>query len=145
MVKVELEVIINRPIEEVFSFMSNVENDSQWSTGAVETKLTSEGPIGKGSTFEEATMFLGRKIEMTGEYTEYIPNKKFVCKSISGPFPAEGSYTFEEVDGGTKVTATIEVEPRGFFKIAEPLLIRMFKRQSEAELANLKDLLESKT
>ena len=89
-------------------------------------------------------MFLSRKIEMYGEYTEYIPNKKFACKSISGPFPAGGSLTFEEVDGGTKVTQITEVEPRGFFKITEPLLIRMFKRQSEAELANLKDLLESK-
>ena len=145
MVKVELEVIINRPIEEVFTFISNVENDSQWSTGAAGTKFTSEGPIGKGSTFKEATTFLGRKIDTTGEYTEYIPNKKFACKSTSGPFPAEGSWTFEEVDGGTKVTQITEVEPRGFFKIAEPLLIRMFKRQSEAELANLKDLLESKT
>ena len=145
MIKVELEVIINRPIEEVFTFISNVENDSQWSTGAVETKFTSKGPIRKGSTFKEATMFLGRKIEMTGEYTEYIPNKKFVCKSISGPFPAEGSYTFKEVDRATKVTVSMEVEPRGFFKVAEPLLVRMFKRQSETELANLKDLLESKT
>jgi len=57
MVKVELEAIINRPIEEVFTFISNVENDSQWSTGAIETKFTSQGSIAKGSTFKEITMF----------------------------------------------------------------------------------------
>jgi hypothetical protein len=69
---------------------------------------------------------LGRKVEMTGEYTEYIPNKKFVCISMSGSFPADGNRDFEATNVGTKVTQTVEVEPRGFFKITELLVVRMF-------------------
>jgi hypothetical protein len=50
---------------------------------------------------------------------------------------------FERVAGGTQVTGTLVGEPGGFFKLAEPLLVSMIKRQFEADLANLKDLLES--
>jgi len=143
MVKIEMDVVINRPVKEVFAFVSNVENDPKWSLGTLENKFTSKGPIGKGSTFKEVTMFLGRKIESIGEYVEYVPNKKIVCRVASGPMPAEGKFYFEATNGGTKITMTMEIEIGKFFKLAEPLLVRMFKRQLEAEHANLKDLLES--
>jgi hypothetical protein len=38
---------------------------------------------------------------------------------------------------------TSEAEVGGFFKLAEPIVGRMAKRQTEANLANLKDILES--
>jgi hypothetical protein len=37
----------------------------------------------------------------------------------------------------------LEAEPGGFFKLAEPLLVSILKRQFEADLANLKDLMET--
>ena len=72
-----------------------------------------------------------------------MPNKKIVCRVVSGPMPAEGIFNFEDIDGATKITMTMEVQIGGFFKLAEPLVVRMFKSQLEAEYANLKDLLES--
>ncbi len=51
--------------------------------------------------------------------------------------------TFERVEGGTRVTLTLVGEPGGFFKLAEPLLVSMLKRQYQADLANLKDLMEA--
>jgi uncharacterized membrane protein len=142
-VKIETSVKINRPVEVVFSFVSNVENDCKWSLGTLENKFTSDGPIGEGSSFKEITMFLGRRIESIGEYIEFIPNKKIVCKVKSGPIPAEGIFNFEDSNDGTKITMTMEIEIGKFFKLAKPLIVRMFKRQLEAEYQNLKDLLES--
>lgn len=42
----ELNIVINRPIEEVFGFLTNLENDVKWWREWVDVKKTSEGPVG---------------------------------------------------------------------------------------------------
>jgi hypothetical protein len=46
------------------------------------------------------------------------------------------------VNGGTKFISALEVELGGLFRFAGPLLKRRMQKQSEAELKNLKALLE---
>ncbi len=143
MAKVEMGIVINRPVEEVFAFLSNPENYPKWSSSSSDVKITSEGPIGVGTTYRSVVTFLGRRIESQVEFTEYEPNRKCAQKSKSGPFPVENQSTFEGVEGGTRINYTTEAQPGGFFKLAEPLLVRMVKRQFEADFANLKDLMEA--
>jgi len=66
-----------------------------------------------------------------------------VSLSKSGPFPLQVTVTFEPLEGGTRVNTTIEGEPGGFFKLAEPLIVSVSKRQSQSDLDNLKDLMEA--
>ena len=143
MIIIELNVVINRPVEEVYRYMSNPENNSQWQSHCLGSVITSEGPIGVGTTFTDVIKFLGRRIESIWEITEYDPNRKLSSKSIKSPIPATGGYTYESVEGGTKVTVVGEVEPGGFFKLAKPIIAREGKREWETSLGNLKDLLEA--
>ncbi|NIO67847.1 MAG: hypothetical protein GTN71_01985, partial [Anaerolineae bacterium] len=136
-------VVIDRPIDEVFEFVSNPDNDSQWQSGVLESSQTSEGPMGVGATSREVRQFLGRRIESTVEITEYEPNKKIGFKSTSGPIPFKATYIFEPVEGGTELSAVGEAEPGGFFKMAEPIAMRMFEREMKGNFANLKDILEA--
>jgi hypothetical protein len=55
-----------------------------------------------------------------------------------------GSITCETVNGGTRITDTLEADPGGFFKLAEPLLMKQQRSQMEKDLNQLKDLLEGK-
>jgi uncharacterized protein YndB with AHSA1/START domain len=143
MTKLEASVVINRPVEEVFTFVSDFENSTQWMAELVEAKQTSEGPLGVGTTVSAVAKPLGRRAESTQEVVEYEPNRKFAIKSISGPVNSQDNYTFESVAGGTKVTRVAEAEMVGFFKLAEPLAVRMMRRQFDTNFANLKDLLEA--
>ena len=143
MATLEISIVINRPVEEVFAFLSNPENNPKWVSMSNEVHLTSAGPIGVGTTFRSVVTVLGRRLEGEVEFTEYEPNRSFAQKTTSGPFPVENRITFERVDGGTRVNFTSVAEPGGFFKLAEPLLVRMIKRQFEADFANLKDLMEA--
>jgi uncharacterized protein YndB with AHSA1/START domain len=145
MIKLENSVVINRPIDEVFEFMANSENNPQWQSGAQEVMKTSEGPIDVGTTYTSVSKILGRGIESTVEYTAYEPNGRLAGKTTSGPIPFQFETTFEPVaEGGTKVTSSGEGDVGGFFKLAEPLVARMLKRQTESDTANLKDLLEAR-
>ncbi len=143
MVNVEVSAVINRPIEEIFEYMSNPENDSQWQSGVLESEQTSKGPMGVGATSREVRKFMGRQIESTLEITEWKPNQIIKQKSTSGPMALDISVAFESVEGGTKVTLGGEGDTGGIFKLADPLVARLAKRQLEADVANLKDMMES--
>ena len=143
MVKVKTSVVINRPIEEVFKFSDDPNNDAQWQTGLIESKQTSEGPMGVGTTFLNVSQFLGRRLESTFEITEYEPNRRVGFKSTSGPVPLTATTTYEEVEEGTKVTLEAEGDVSGVFKLAEPIVARTAQRQFEGNFLTLKDVLEA--
>lgn len=143
MVKVEGTVVINRPIEEVFAFLTNPDNSSLWQGMVLEAKQTSEGPVGVGTMGQVVGQFLGRRMESTWEVTEFELNRKATLKTTSGPIPYMNSATLEPVEEGTKVTLVAEYEVGGYFKLAEPILARMAQRQAETDYANLKDLVEA--
>lgn len=98
--------------------------------------------VGVGKTWVDTVQVLGRRIEIASELTAYEPLRRVGFRSTSGPIPLEGRYSFEPDAEGTKVTFTLQGEPGGFFKLAEPIVARSTQRQWDTNLANLKDLLE---
>lgn len=143
MINIEQSVTINRPLEAVFTYVTDIEKLPQWMSELVEAKQDSDGPVSVGTTISAVAKPLGRRAESTQEVVAYDPKKKFAIKSTSGPVQNEDTFTFRPVVGGTEVTRTTTGETAGFFRLAEPLVNRMLKRQFETNLANLKDLLES--
>ncbi len=143
MARIEASVVINRPVEEVFEFVTNPKNDLLWQPGVLESEQTSEGPMGVGTTLRSVSQFMGRRMEGIGEVIGYKANKKITYKEASGPTSGELSLTFEPVEGGTRVTLVGEWEPRGFFRLPDPIVVRMTQRDVEGSLANLKDILEA--
>lgn len=141
--KLESSIVISRPVETVWAYISDFANMPVWSTGTVEMRLISEPPVRKGTTYVWVGQALGRRAEVTSEVTEFEPNQAWAYKSISGPFASAARYSVEPADGGTRVTVSAEGEIGGFFKLAEPVLAAMMKRQTEGALANLKDILEA--
>lgn len=144
MLKIEISAVINRPVEEVFAVVSNLENNPKWSSTFLEVKKTSQGPIGVGTTWRAVQAFLGQRIESDVEVTEYEPNRKSAQKTKSGPIPAEVRQIYERAEGGTRVSFALEGQVGGFFKLAEPLVANLAKRSIEADFANLKDLMEAR-
>lgn len=141
MIRVQTSVTVNRPVAEVFRFMSDNQNALQWQSGLLEARITND-VMAIGRAWVDVVQFLGRRIEIASELTDYEEDRMLGFKSISGPFPVTGSYSFEPDGDGAKVTFTLQGEPGGFFKLAEPLVARSTQRQWETNLANLKDLLE---
>ena len=67
MAKLEFSTVINRPVDEVFAVLSNPENTPKWESGSHEVKLTSDGPIGVGTTYRSVRTVLGRRLESEAE------------------------------------------------------------------------------
>lgn len=143
MKKLETTITINRPIEEVFAYVTDLRNNIQWMSGVIAAGMTSLGPVKVGATYKFDIKTMGMTMETTGEVTAYEPPTQYAWKATSGPFPMSGGTTFESVEGGTRVTDVIEAEPGGFFKIAGPLLMKQQQSQMEKDMKRLKEILEA--
>ena len=142
MIKVELSVVINRPVAEVFAFVTDPANSAKWQEGLVESRLTSSGPMGVGAEITDVRKFLGRDMDSKLEVTEFVPNKKFSEKVVSGPLKFEISQSFEPSGEGTKVSLIAQGEPGGFFKLAEGMVQKQLQTQLEGDSQRLKKALE---
>ena len=142
MINVQVNIVINRPLEEVFVFLSNLENNLKWRSGMIKAEKISEGPIGVGTTYRMINNFFGRRVEGEAVVTEYELNRKYATMNKSG-LPIKTQRVFEPVEGGTRVTFSVETEVGGFFKLVEPLMARIGKRRLEADAVMVKELIES--
>lgn len=142
MITVKSSTTINQPADDVFAFVNDHANAQLWLTGLLESRPTSD-TRGVGYTWVDILEVFGRRLETEFEVTEFEHGRKLAFKSIRGSFPISGIYTFDDSGGGATVTFELQGEPGGFFKLAEPLLTRMLQRQWDANLANLKDILEA--
>ena len=139
----DIVTVIDRPADQVFAFLVDVDKVADWNTQVTEVRKTSEGPLGVGTTLLFVGKFLGRRFESVSQWTEYIPNERFSTKMISGPFHLEIENTLSSVDGGTRLATIYRGESRGFFKLAEPVIVRLTKKQFETATENLRALLEA--
>ena len=144
MTSVEIDILINRPSEEVFAYIAHFPNNVHWQSGVKEATITSPDPFGVGSTYTQISQFLGKQIVFNFEITAYEAHHLVEFKTVSGSFPVKIRRAVEPVNShSTRVIAIIEGEAGGFFRLFAPLLDWMTKRSIQGDYARLKHLLES--
>jgi uncharacterized membrane protein len=144
MIRFEFTEVVNRPAEEVFAYLTDVERLPEWQSMVSESRQDSPGPMGAGTRVADVRNFLGRRIETVAEVTAYESPTRFDVRSVSGPIPFQISHTLEPREASTIVKVEAQGEPGGFFKLAEPLVSRQAERQFKNDFATLKDLLEAR-
>lgn len=144
MIQLEMSTMINRPVQQVFDFVSTPENDFQWQYGTLATARLSKGVNKKGTAFRSIGHLMGHRVQGTFEVIEYESNREYGFKSLSGPLHSQTLYTFEMVEGGTRITICTWAHLVNFFQINERLLGKNIKKQLKENLTLLKDLLEER-
>ncbi len=143
MITFEKSLFINHPPQEVFDFVSNPANDTEWRNSAESAEWVSEGPPGVGSTQHAVSKFLGRKIDSTVEITAWDPPNRYGQKVVSGPVPFEVTIKFEPKENGTQLTIGGDAEFGGFFKMAEGLVGKQLEKQIDTDFNALKLVMEA--
>ncbi len=143
MIRVEKTVVINRPIETVFAFITDMDKVKLWLPVREIRQLTS-GPIGVGSRYAQQSEFVGQRLDATIEVTEFEPTHVFAFKVVEGPFPLTTRITLAPAGANTQVTLYGEADPPGgAMKLAGPLVGPIARKQLETQAGNLKRALES--
>lgn len=117
-------VTIDRAVGEVFDFVAEPSNEPKWHFDVREVVRPTQGPIALGTTYEWIVRFLGTKTYV-GEVTAFEPNRFIEMTTLEGPVLPQLTHTFQAEDDRTIYTRRIRFEPRGLFKVMEPLIKRM--------------------
>ena len=137
-------VDVDRPANEVFAFVSDVENNPRWQRGMRVCRWTSPPPHGVGSTYDQSARFLGRDIVSSFRVVERLPGRRIRIASTSGPFPIAETRAVQPLgEGRAHVSAIVEGDASGFFRIASPLLRALVARAVRADYDRLRRLLEA--
>lgn len=139
MINIEKSVVVDKPLDEVFAFVSDGSNTPSWQGGLEAV----EGPTNVvGSQYTEVRKFMGREMRSLLEVTAFAPGSHWAARVIKGPVPYDVSLRVEPQDGGTRVTTRVEGEPTGFFKVAEGMVKSQLEKSLAEDLERLKKLLE---
>jgi uncharacterized protein YndB with AHSA1/START domain len=130
------EIVINRPVEAVFGFVADGTTAPQWRPAVLDVAHLSGAGI--GARYRQGVKGPGgRRIAADYEVTGYEPNRALAFAATAGPVRPTGTYAFEAVPEGTRVTFTLGVTLGGWRRL---LLSGPVQATMDAEVANLTNL-----
>ena len=138
MLEFENTIRIDRPVEEVFAFLSDFENIPKWNYYVLEVRQLSEGLIGVGTTYHQV-----RKSDQQDlQIIEFEPGHTVAVKTLPQSSPdLEMRFTLYEEGITTRVRDEWKLNT-GRPAIFERLAGGRIKSAVAENLAKLKELLE---
>jgi Polyketide cyclase / dehydrase and lipid transport len=134
---------IQRPVGDVFAFLADFENIPTWNYAILETRKTSPGPVGVGTTYRQLRSIPHRS-EEGFEVTVFEPTSRLEVHGEIGPFTATIGYLLAPVGDGTRLVNLVDLEPAsGAVRLLAPLATSKVKAAVAANLNALKQTLEA--
>ena len=138
--------VIDRPIEQVFAFLADGENDPKFSPRVQEIRKTTDGPVGVGTVYASTVKDAGMTSKREFELTEFAaPSKiRWAERSKNAVTATEGGYDLAPAgDGATRLTVHNVLEGHGFGKLIAPLALRMARKDADAFANRIKAAVEA--
>ena len=142
MVEYKSDVIVNRPVQDVFALIKNVGRLDDW-TEMTGTRLVSGEELDVGSQIETTIKFGPVNQAMTFEVTGYEENRRVAFKTISkGSVAWDAEYLFMPEGDSTRVISSGQLRFNGLLRVAEPLMAGEIQSGEAKELVRYKELVE---
>jgi len=142
MINLDLSTLIDKPVKDVFAFVTNPNNMSKWNSAVVSMTQITPGAVGLGTKFKNVGEVMGRRIEGEMQVVAFEPDSKYGFQMNAGPVQVNVVLNFKTVGTGTKLSLNAQGNPGGLFKLAEPVMAGRVKSMMEENLARLKSVLE---
>jgi carbon monoxide dehydrogenase subunit G len=125
--------VIERPIEEVFAFLADGENDPEFSPRVLEITKTTDGPPGVGTVYASTVKDAGMKTQREFKLTAFDPPTRIRWAEVSKNLitATEGGYDLAPEGNGTRVTIHNVLEGHGPGKLIAPLALRSARKGAD--------------
>jgi uncharacterized membrane protein len=138
MLEFENNIRVDRPIVEVFAFLSDLENIPKWNYYVLEVTKVSNGPIGIGTTYHQVRKTDEQEIRIT----ELDQNHTVVVKTLPQSSPRlEMRFTLSKEGNTTRIRDEWRLDS-GLPAPIERLGMGRIKSAVAENLSKLKELLE---
>jgi len=141
----EVTTVIDRPIEEVFAFLADGENDPKFSSRVLEMAKTTDGPPGVGTVYASTVKDAGVKTKREIKITEFTPPSRIRWAEVSKNLvtASEGGYDLTPEGSGTRVTLYNVLEGHGFGRLIEGLALRGARKGADEFGKSIKRAVEA--
>ena len=144
MLLVKTEIIIDVPLNLVYAYVADPDNAPEWYENIDSMTWITDKKVVQGAKMDFRARFMGRELAYTYEITQLIPNEIMVMATNEGPLAMTTVYEWSKVDEGrTRFLLINKGEPKGFAKVAKPLMSTMMAKANKKDLENLKIILEA--
>jgi uncharacterized protein YndB with AHSA1/START domain len=103
MVRIEGEIAIDRPVDEVFDFVADERNEPRYNPRIHRVAKLTTGPIGQGTRFRAETTTIGRPAGIAIRYTAYQRPRRLGSSIRMSAADIQGTLTFDPAAGGTRM------------------------------------------
>jgi uncharacterized protein YndB with AHSA1/START domain len=135
-------VLVRAPVDRVFAFVADGEQCPRWRPGVIDIKRVAGEGI--GARYAQGVRGpLGRRITADYEITVFEPNHRIEFQTLAGPARPHGRYDFESVEGGTRLTFSLDAELTGLRKLFMGSTVQRTMEAEGRTLDNLKRILEA--
>ncbi len=143
MINFTIDTNIERPVPDVFAYVSDPSQLANWQTNTVSALQEGDAPFGLGTRLREVHRAPGGKeLKSLVEVSEFEPNRTLALRVVEGT-PIHLRLTFEPTDQGTLMRLHPHGQLPGLMRLAQPLLQHTLKRQFTQHCATLKSVLEN--
>ena len=142
MIRIQGEIAIDRPVDEVFDFVADERNEPRYNPRIRRVEKLTPGPIGQGTRFRAETAAMGRPTGIAIKYTAYQRPRRLASSIHMSAADIQGTLTFEPTAGGTRMGWIWDMRLRGFYRLLTPIIARSGRRLEQATWANLRQFLE---
>ncbi len=143
MARIDGEIVIHRPVDEVFDVVADERNEPRYNPEMLRVEKISPGPIGARAEFRAVSRARGDTTEITIEFTEYVRPRRLGSMTHLTWMEIDGALTFDPVPDGTRLRWSWEVHPRGLYRMMTPLIAWVGRRRERRIWTRLKHYLEA--
>jgi uncharacterized membrane protein len=143
--QIEENVTIQRPLDEVFAYVSNAEHDAEWRTNVKEIRRLS-GDGGAGTIYKQTLKGpMGKDLPADLQYTDYQHNRRLAFDTIEGSVRPSATIEFAPAgDNATHIRFVMIWEPTGGAKVASKIIGKFLEKNVRESYANLVRHMESR-
>jgi len=129
MITASWTVRIERPVEKVFDYVADLENEPEWNPDASNVVRVSDGPVGLGTEWEEDFARVGHYLTTIARYerpsvVEFDARNPRTDAYVAFRFAPAG-------ENATDVSCDVRLTMKGFMRLVERLVMPMIKREIE--------------
>jgi Polyketide cyclase / dehydrase and lipid transport len=142
MLRFAADLKVNRPVEKVFAWLTNAENQGKFDKSSLKMEALTPGSWRAGTQFRELRDLGGRKTAVLSEIAELELNRRFVIRSKTGP-EWLGIWLSEPDGSSTRLRWTGQMRMKGLGRLLEPFIGRQMRTQIDRQFAQLPAIIEN--
>jgi uncharacterized membrane protein len=135
---------INRPAEDVFAYLEQVDRHNEWQGQLVSTTVETDGPTRVGTRVVEHRNLPGGTRDFSYEVTEHEPPRKTSFRGTAGLVRPVGTYTVDpKGESSSRMNVELDFEGHGVGKLFAVLARRQAVKEVPVDHEKFKERLEN--